>query len=144
MMTGSGNLLEERTCIGTWLYQLRPFGECYLLREAAEIHFPIRAWIDLGREALTSRDIIHEQRLGGNRGSGLQGNAVALQTPHRWERQPGSGRPTTAHGDHDYLCRQKLPIDTHATYLPLETSRPSTQPIRSLARAPGQPAARPA
>jgi hypothetical protein len=84
--------LEERTGLGTRLYQLRTLRECYLLREAAEIDFPIRAWIDLGREALTSRgDIIHEQRLGGNRGSGLQGDAMALQTPHRWERQPGSG-----------------------------------------------------
>jgi hypothetical protein len=53
--------LEERTCLGTWLYQLRTVGECYLLREATEIHFPVRAWIDLGREALTSRgNIIQE------------------------------------------------------------------------------------
>jgi hypothetical protein len=69
-----------------WLYQIRALRECYLLREAAEIDFPIRAWIDLGREALTSRsDIIHEQRLGRNRGGGLQGDAVALQAPHGWE-----------------------------------------------------------
>jgi hypothetical protein len=84
--------LKERTRLGTRLYQLRAVGECYFLREAAEIDFPIRAWIDLRRETLTSRgDIIHEQRLGGNRGGGLQGDAVALQTPHRWKRQPGSG-----------------------------------------------------
>jgi len=64
--------LEERTGLGTRLYQSRTLRECYLLREAAEIDFPIRAWIDLGREALTSRgDIIHEQRLGGDRGGGL-------------------------------------------------------------------------
>jgi hypothetical protein len=79
--------LEERTCLGTWLYQIRTLRECYLLREAAKIDFPIRTWIDLGREALTSRgDIIDEQRLGGNRSGGLQGDAVALQTPHGRQR----------------------------------------------------------
>jgi hypothetical protein len=86
--------LEERAGLGTGLHQLRTLRKCHLLREAAEIDFPIRAWIDLGREALTSRsDIIHEQRLGGYRGGGLQSDAVALQTPHGRERQPGSGAP---------------------------------------------------
>jgi hypothetical protein len=86
--------LEERAGLGTRLYQIRTLRECYLLREAAEINFPVRAWIDLGREALTSRgDIIHEQCLSGNRGGGLQGNAMALQTPYGRERQPGGGTP---------------------------------------------------
>jgi hypothetical protein len=75
--------LEKRAGLGTRLYQIRTLREGYLLREAAEIDFPIWAWIDLRREALASRgDIIHEQRLGRNGGGGLHGDAVALQTPY--------------------------------------------------------------
>jgi hypothetical protein len=53
--------LQEGPGLGTGLYQLRTLRECYLLGEAAEIDFPVRAWIDLGREPLTGlSDIIHE------------------------------------------------------------------------------------
>jgi hypothetical protein len=64
--------LEERTCLGPWQHPFRALREGDLLREAAEIHFPVRAWIDFGREPLTSRgNVVYEQRLGRNRGRGL-------------------------------------------------------------------------